>query len=461
MKTSFNISQSGQWAVGLIFFALFSLYQSGAQAAASSKRMAIGPEPGLPGYLAPLAPVAEPMFGSPSYQLPAPIRLATGWQVSFYNRANDQVQTVLVRNNGQGGFSFNGNFALAQVPNELFFKVGFTAWQATMLKRLSPLEGGVNSLRVGDKALISVGPIQFSGKHGALSHYMALIHYFEPELFDHYFGKRGFLMHYSTEQFGLAQPTLSHGRNSFGAQQLSGNEAVFAFVAQTPELWVPFLEAFSDPALWEYQLMVIKEGYVDKAAKVSLDVPIGYTKQKLKIFDVWKGEKVWGVVVFGVILKGPGGFQKTLDSTVNDLVAQYKVQTVADFVAIPEHRIWAGMGKYSLRKRVNDVLNRLEQWPGQPDGPDHKTPNVPKVPPSYEMLDRPVEAIYQLGIYKTRNEADRRVNELALDGIVEAYIRVINYQYCVLYRCYTRSPRKLEQDLREYHQSPEVRLIQY
>jgi hypothetical protein len=461
MKTSFNISQIGQWAVGLIFFALFSLCQSGAQAAASFKRMAIGPEPGLPGYLAPLAPVAEPIFGLPSYQLPAPVRLASGWQESFYNRANGQVQTVLVRNNGQGGFSFNGNFALAQVPDELFFKLGFTARQITMLKRLSPLEGGINALRVGDRGLFSAGPIQFTGKHGALSHYMALIHYFEPELFGHHFGKWGFEMDYSTERLDLAQPTLSYGRNSFGAQQLSGNEAVFAFVAQTPELWVPFLEAFSDPALWKYQLMVIKEGYVDKAAELSMDVPIGYTKKKLKVAEFWQSERFQGVVVFGVILKGPGGFKKVLDSIVGNLSVRYQVQTVADLAAIPEDSVLAALGRSSLSKRVHDVLNRLEQGPGQPDEPNRKTQHAPKVPPAYEIVDHEVVATYLLGKYKTRSEADRRVNELAREDIEGAYVRILEYQYCVLYRCHTRSPRKLEQDLRKYHQSSEVRLIQY
>lgn len=210
-------------------------------------------------------------------------RLQTGSQAGrnvytvIFPKANGRGQMKVVLKDNvrsrycvyKNGVSYVGNSRVANIPLQVFKRVGLTNTQAKALKKVSSHEGNLDSINSYDKAIFSWGFIQFAGgAGGSLGSLMVNIKRASSKVFYLMFGKYGIdVRPYGNR--GIIRVMRSNGTWAEG-------NAGWEEIKNDKRLTAAFIRAGYHPTIIVKQIEQSARGYAIPALKkIKLNLNVG------------------------------------------------------------------------------------------------------------------------------------------------------------------------------------------
>ncbi len=250
----------------------------------------------------------------------------------------------------EAGVMFRGTALPSAIPAADYQAQGLTAGQAAALKFVSNQEGNFDAINTYDRALVSVGFIQFAGSRG-LPPYLALLKTRQPAKFRDLLQKLGIDVEFTVSggSPGRRLPAINASRvvvlDPAGPRVLRGADAETA-IRDDKRLTTALILSGRDRDVQLVQIQAAVRNYVRPALDATVSWAAGPARARLG--DLLRSQKGMAALFDRAIQEGLGAARRRFERVIQRLVRGAAPNAVAPTLA-------------DLQRREGDVLAELER----------------------------------------------------------------------------------------------------
>jgi hypothetical protein len=276
-------------------------------------------------------------------------------RVSVYNMTvgtttisfRDHVVSSATRS--EAGVMFRGTALPSALPLAAYQGLGLTASEAKALRLVSTHEGNFDAINTYDRALVSVGFIQFAGSRG-LPHYLALLKARQPAKFRELLQKLGIDVEFTVAQGALHAPRVVV-LDPAGARVLRGTAAETA-IRDDKRLTAALIVSGRDREVQLVQIEAAIRDYVRPALNASVSWSVG-APVRARLGDLLRSQKGLAALFDRAIQEGLGAARRRFERVLQRLVRAGVPNPVPAGAVTPALAV--------LQSREGDVLAELER----------------------------------------------------------------------------------------------------
>lgn len=244
------------------------------------------------------------------------------------------------------GVSFAGSSSPSAIPIQTFIDIGLKRGEAAALRLVSTFEGNFDAINTYDRAVVSVGFIQFAGGGRGLAPYVALLKGRQPAKFRELLQKYGVDVEYGVSGGAIARGPRMVVLDPAGARILRGDAAETA-IRDDKRLTTALILSGRDADVQRVQIEAAAHNYVRPilAARVTWRGGRGAT-----LAEIFRSQKGMAILFDRTIQEGLSAAQRRFERVIRTVTRDPGTKPPPPAPTLDD-----------LRRREGDLLSEVER----------------------------------------------------------------------------------------------------